>query len=637
MTSAPLFQSIEHQELVEALAMTTERETFSGSPWLPTFVAEQLVRIVRDRDGRKFHMLVPFLKVAASCSRGDYIRFFYMDVPMARTAHFRHVILKAQAAGRLAKNDITLTEEGVTVRDGATGKSFSVNFANMPLLTALLDVLHNSLGYQAVAAIVEPYIKGMPGRDYATTANALFSAFNEWLAPRLTSGHHHAIARSISDHLESLGWHAGKDEIGDAEVLSFWCAASSAEKPIDGVKLWRKAVIAVLRYARSLEEARARMAYSNAAALGGDRSAGEVDPTFDEVLEAGQVRRSPVAALHEVPLNAVKWLDKNERSILLNSLAGPHPTRAKDDGEIEAADDHKDESAGPLATGLAGSECIDARFALTLLRVDVFEPIQNALIQRLRQKVSAPDAIEASFDRERNGDYEQAIRAYADISAQFELIRKASLHLLLRWGDPEAYHLVREWVDDDTLTSWLQSLNAVDPLSTAQATSSKVVQISAFRSGASKTDDLSDRRDPFDVAAISETAWEASGSFLKRAFEELASRPETDYSGMPPAVETTLRSARAAFAAVNRQGFRPKDRTDPAMRAAFVAAPEHLLALAKALSHLMKKFESRNWSELFESDRDDFFHQMSKIYNGEGVALPLGHSGTASKIMTARN
>src|ERR1700744_3635973 len=149
------------QDVADVLAITLEREDTSGAPWCPPSDAVALRKWVTDRSaslGTGIRRAVRLARLMALAdARTDYIRLLYERVGSLRARLFRQILERAAAEGRLPKSVATLTESGVHLREpalapqGASSDVFEIDFAQMPRLAALLDILHNSLGFSEVA------------------------------------------------------------------------------------------------------------------------------------------------------------------------------------------------------------------------------------------------------------------------------------------------------------------------------------------------------------------------------------------------------------------------------------------------------------------------------------------------------
>src|SRR5262249_36658997 len=127
----------------------------------------------------------------------DYVRFLYVRLTALRARAFRQLLQSAVAEGRLPPAIATLTDQGVHLHEAALAPqdgpqdAFEIDFVQMPRLAALLDFLHNALGFAVVADLLAPLlVKGTPARSANDVARTLQAALNEWLSARLESTTH---------------------------------------------------------------------------------------------------------------------------------------------------------------------------------------------------------------------------------------------------------------------------------------------------------------------------------------------------------------------------------------------------------------------------------------------------------------
>ena len=91
-----------------------------------------------------------------------------------------------------------------------------------PRLAALLDFLHNALGFTVVADILAPLLdKGTPARSANEVARTLQAALNKWLSDRLESSTHLLQARRIRAFLASRG-SVAPEAIDDELIGHLW-------------------------------------------------------------------------------------------------------------------------------------------------------------------------------------------------------------------------------------------------------------------------------------------------------------------------------------------------------------------------------------------------------------------------------
>jgi hypothetical protein len=426
------------QDVADALAMTLEREDASGAPWCPPGDGIALRRWVTDRSaslGTGIRRVTRLARLMAMADRRDYIRFLYERLSSLRARHFRHLLETAVVEGRLLKNVATLTADGVHLREPALVPQdakhgvFEIDFAQMPRLAALLDVLHNALGFTVVADLLAPLLeRSAPTKSADEVARALHAALNAWLSDRLESTNHILQAQRMRAFLASRG-RVAPETIDDDAILVFWTtmADASDNERIDGFRLYRSTASAMLRYRAALRDAMTARHLEDALGRG-------FEPANDEDgIDRGNSHvepwRSPLRALALPPANRVKWLTAKEQRALFNYLGG---TAGDED---DAEDPHEPDA---WRGGIAGEERFDLAFWLTLLRADVFGAVQASIVARLRKRVEASEAIGQAMGQLDNTAYTSSAASYTELRQQLHLESLAALSILMEAGVAEA-------------------------------------------------------------------------------------------------------------------------------------------------------------------------------------------------------
>src|SRR5262245_19578052 len=230
-------------DVAEALAITIERQDQHGALWCPPHDGAALRRWVTDRGsalGGGIRRVVRLARLMAAAGGGDYSRFLYLRLPALRAGHFRRE-LSADAAMPLQPIAI-LSETGAVLVEPAMAlqrrqdAGFAIDFTQMPRLAALLDFLHNSLGFAAVVDMLQPIIgPGPSATDADEVARTLHAALNAWLSPRLGSTNHSRQAQRTRAFLAER-CRVAPDAIDDDAILRFWMVVgtSPAEEAVEG-------------------------------------------------------------------------------------------------------------------------------------------------------------------------------------------------------------------------------------------------------------------------------------------------------------------------------------------------------------------------------------------------------------------
>jgi hypothetical protein len=576
--SKAMVDSPSAQDVADALAITLEREDASGAPWCPPGDGAVLRRWVTDRSaslGSGIRRVVRLARLMAMADGRDYVRFLYARVPALRARLFRSALQEAVADGRLQQSVAVLFDGGVHLREPAlapepgAGDVFEIDFAQMPRLAALLDFLHNALGFTVVADLLAPLLKRpVPANSATEVARALHAALNAWLSDRLESANHILQAQRMRAFLADRG-RVAPEAVDDESILLFWTAIAEAsdEERIDGFRLYRSAAGAMLRYRQALRDA--AIARHLEASLGRGLEGANTEPATDSAEPTMESWRSPLSALMLPPTNRVKWLNRKEQHSLLNYLGGP-----AEEADAEPSEDENE--ADNWKGGLAGDERFDLAFWLTLLRADVFGAAQASIVARLRKRVQGSDAIAQAMTPIDNAAYASSLAVYSELRKQLYLECLATLAVLIEAGAAESLILFEYLGGRDAARSVIGVTEGLE----------------------APTDD---DEDP--AGALRKLI----APRLKAAFADPASVPEG------PGRKVLL-EAIAATRKVSRVGFRREDRSDTEMIAALRSGAGAVVGVVRELDRLIGALSQKAPLGDVAGDHARFLAAFRRIY-----------------------
>jgi hypothetical protein len=586
------------QDVADALAMTLEREAVSGAPWCPPGDAVALRKWVTDRSaslGTGIRRAVRLARLMAIADgRTDYIRFLYERVGTLRARLFRQVLERAAAEGRLPKSVATLTENGVHLREvalapqGAPQDAFEIDFVQMPRLAALLDIMHNALGFTVVGDLLAPLLPktGAPKSSADEVARALQAALNAWLSERLESNNHILQAQKIRGFIAGRG-RLAPETVDDETILLFWISAAEAGETerIEGFRLYRTAAAAMLRYRHALRDAMAERYLEEA--LGRGLEPANDSAIGEQVDSRGEPWRSPLRMLYKPPASQVKWLTAREQYVLFNYLGGPAGANEADNDPSDPAGNSDD---GAWDVGLAGDERFSLSHWLTLLRADVFGAVQASIVGRLRKRADAETAIAQAVETLDAAAYASAASVYADLRSQLHVESLAALALLMEGGSAEAVILLRGLGGDAAITE------IIGP---------------ARRRPVPTGDD-----DDEDSVEDENDTDNAAGNLLQAITPRLTAAiadPTTLAEGV---ARTLLVEAVTARRKVSRAGFRREDRADPQMATALRSGATAVLDLIQELDRLLGTLSAKAGGADLPGDTARFVTAFRKMYPG---------------------
>lgn len=562
------------QEVADALGLTLERQHPSGAPWCPPGDGTVLRRWVIDRTGALgsgIRRAVRLARLMAVADGRDYAHFLYLRLSSLRASQFRALLAMAVKEHRLPASVATLSEAGVSLNEVALAaaarpqEGFEIDYAQMPRLAALLDFMHNALGFSEVADLLAPVCRmGVPPGSANEVGRALHAALNAWLGVRLESTNYIRQAQLIRTFLTRRG-QVMAAAIDDEAILAFWeeVGVNATEDGIEGFRLYRSSAAALLRYRQSLLDA---------------ASAREIERSFSRGFDGTELRwdvgrgvlgdqnawHSPLHALARPPAHRVKWLTRREQHSLLNYLGG----QAHDPDE-----EPDEESAQPWVGGLADRDRFDLGFSLTLLRCDVFGAAQASIVARLRKRSRPEDAIAHAMAEIDEQAYRVAISTYSDIREQVHLECQAALCFLMEAGATEAVLVLNFLVGPEAVRAMLGDVNLQDDY-TEQSLLAEIAEV------------------------------------LKRA----ACDP---HAVAPESVHQLLQQARSNIRKVNRAGFRREDRAAAdSLRAMQVGAPA-AIELVRELDRLISALSAQRQDSL--ADRARFHSAFRRAYFSPAV------------------
>ncbi len=603
-----MIRSVPAQEVADVLAITFEREDAAGNPWCPPRDAATVRHWVVDRSrelGGGLRRIVRLARLFHAADGRDYSRFLYGRLTTLRGRNFEAQLRAAAREGRLGAAFATLGPAGVMLREpalrpgGTEGEGFEIGYAQMPRLGALLDILHNVLGYAEVAEALMPVLGRSTAMGAADeVARLLHVRLNAWLAERLESPHHLRQAQQIRAFVARCGKLA-PETIDDALILAFWrsMAEPGETEEIEGFRLFTSAASSLLRYRQALRDELQDRALSRAADLGSDSRSVDLDRLVPAELAVGSWQ-SPLVGLARPPASKIKWLNKRERLQLANYLAGPQPGGDGEDSS-ETADD--DAGLPAHATGLAGAERFDLQFKRTLLRADVFGAAQAVIVAWLRKRSRPDDAIATALAAIGDDAYALAKAAYLEIRHQVRLECLAALQALMEAGAAEALVVLEHLAGHAALREFIaESGSPSDTLSTRPALPRADV---AAEQGAAHAAEEPEPGQP-DPARIA--------TLLAALLAQSISAPGP--------LRETLAAARAAARKVNREGFRPADREAPDGMKALGAGLVSVIALDAELARLDAALERADLVAEARADRGDFLSAFRALYAREAGA-----------------
>ncbi len=340
---------------------------------------------------------------AADACGGGYSTFFWGSGP-ARPAVFRSYIERS----RIAAPDVVRTRSGMELKypDG----DFAVTYSRMPFLSALMEFLVSSIGFQALDDAVQELVGfDVTAKQVSDTAKNLASQVYAFLKPNLSSAQNQRKFRHLLAYLGSEG-DVSPENISDDLVLAFWVAESAGKEGAD-FKTFRAVFAAFLSFIQALAAARDYAALENVSTLGADRAAGEIDPgDFEYGMEQAIEMDNPLDRLATPPVDEIRFFTKPESQPLEHLV-----------------------NAGALAE----------RLPLSVLRNEIFGTAQSRVTQGLRRRLDA-QAMSALIDDSIATNYAGNRERYRSLATHLDRVALAGFQVLAEAGRAEALLILLE-------------------------------------------------------------------------------------------------------------------------------------------------------------------------------------------------
>lgn len=392
---------------LDAAFRTVADADLGAGPKYPPATVRALARTVVARAyGKPMLELCHLLRVADAVGGRHGWPALFFGVQVARGAAFRAQIQEGAHRCPAFGTDFTLGADGVTV--AYPDAPFSIGYARMGFLAALLELMVTALGFRAVDTAIRAWLDDRFESGSAPPhANALSRMFYDHLKDHLATAQSLRVFARLIAFLEAdRGRGFTLDDLDDRAVLDYWCRAAEADGD-DAAELrgFRAVTERVGQLRTALQAAFERHAVDSARPVGPDRSLGEVDPdTVLSALETHDAEADELRRLEAAPAAAVKFLTGREAGELdLIARLGPH--------------------AVPLA--------------LSVLRCATFGSLQSRLSQALRRRASQEETARL-IALDGCETYERRLGAWHTLEARLDRMALAALAVLIEADRAEA-------------------------------------------------------------------------------------------------------------------------------------------------------------------------------------------------------
>ncbi len=354
--------------------------------------------------------LCHLVHIADACGAGTgYVDFFWSHGP-ARSSGFKGTIQNFLNSPAWQGTKVMAHGTGVDVAypDG----TFSITYSRMPFLSALMEFLISSIGYGDLDDVFrEMLVPGISKEAISKRANELSRGIYDYLKDHLPTAQNMRKFHCLIDYMkERHGSGFSPSAIDDETILDFWISWA-LDDPTGGndFKTYESVFRGFLRLRHALEQAVDLYALDGALSIGADREAGEIDPdTIHAMVETIDEYRSPLLALHEPPVAAIKFLNNKEMSGLELLM-----------------------------------DCGKAAFvlSLSLMRCEVFSMGQRRITQALRRKMDIEE-LQGIINEPALETYEDRKEDFSRTSFHIDNMLLASIYALLQARNEEAIVLI---------------------------------------------------------------------------------------------------------------------------------------------------------------------------------------------------
>ncbi len=346
------------------------------------------------------------LMAAAQCVFGDrgYESLFWDQGP-ATAERFRQDFERALTNPPGAADHIH--SDGTAIHAAYADGAFTLTYARMPFLSAMLDFLVAALGYGAVDDALRDALGPRLSRaTLARAANRITRSLYAYLKPRLPTAQAQRKYRSLMAFLlaRTKKGTVRPEDLDDDDAFDFWQAESVKADGAGDWKTFRTVFRAFVHLREALRAAADHEALACPLPIDPERDAGGVDP--GQVMAACAAfarRKDPLEVLGSAPAKAIKFLNRRETDGI---------SLIMDSGDAALA------------------------MPLSLLRAEVFGAVQAGISQCLRRGDDGRAAVARSCDPD-DESYCGRVEMLDETLAHMEKALHAAYHVLAkaRHGD----------------------------------------------------------------------------------------------------------------------------------------------------------------------------------------------------------
>ena len=298
--------------LVAAFRNVAEATTAGGDLMFPRGVSRDLAKAVACRN---YAMLVlqlcHLVNIADAGDEAGWEALFFSG-NRASSSAFRGMIAERLETADWRRAGFEVSAEGVVIRYGED--RFNVPFARMPILSALMYFLLETVGYAGAQAAFSRMLKDTTHQQAVSdAANQLSRDLYNYLGDHLSAAQEQGKFEQIASFLKAQNGDAGA-EIDDSAILSFWLGQTESRDETD-FKQYRSALRAFVAFVKAIERGKSKSAVDRTAPIGPDRDRGEIPPDIlTAAMEMEGEWQSPLPRLDIEPASHIRFLNNRERN-----------------------------------------------------------------------------------------------------------------------------------------------------------------------------------------------------------------------------------------------------------------------------------------------------------------------------------
>ena len=297
--------------LLAAFRNAADATAADGELMFPRGVSRDLAKAVACRNYAMLVLQLCHLVNIADASGDDGWEAFFFSGNRALSSAFRGVIGQRLEKKGWRRAGFEVTADGIVI--GYDDDQFDVPFARMPVLSALMYFLLETVGYQAADDAFSEMLEDATRRKAVSdAANQVSRRLYDYLGNHLRPAQEQGKFEQIVSFLKAQNG-GGEAEINDAAILAFWQAQTEAKDDND-FKQYRSALRAFVAFVKAIEGGKSKGAVARPASIGEDRNAGEIPPDIlTAAMELESEWQSPLPQLEAEPANRIRFLNNREQ------------------------------------------------------------------------------------------------------------------------------------------------------------------------------------------------------------------------------------------------------------------------------------------------------------------------------------